>query len=98
MRKDYHRAALIFIHAAVVAPILSITSTSAQVYDKSTPPPLPPWVDADGKVNLDRVPRDLPVLGRDGNVVTDAGGQPKRVPTYMGAPPVPVRTGPTRGQ
>jgi hypothetical protein len=92
MWKDHYRSALIFIHAAVVGTMLSITNTSAQVYDKSTPPPRPDWVDADGKVNIDKAPKEVPVAGPDGKHIRDASGNEKKVPTYFGVlPPPPLR-------
>jgi hypothetical protein len=89
MRKD-RRAVLIFSHAALVGTLLSITSASAQTYDKNTPPPRPAWVGADGKVLIDKAPKEVSVAGPDGNLVKDASGKERKVPTHF-VPPPPVR-------
>jgi hypothetical protein len=54
-----------------------------------TPPPRPTWIDADGKVILDKVPREVPAigLGSEGKAY-----EKKTVPSLMDAePPAPVR-------
>jgi hypothetical protein len=93
MWKHHYRSALIFIQATLFGTVLSITNTSAQTYNQPTPPPRPDWVDADGKVNIDKAPKEVPVAGPDGKPIMDASGKEKRVPTYFGVlPPPPLRS------
>jgi hypothetical protein len=99
MRKD-HRTAL-FLTAALVTfatlassgmTSLGTTPAYAQGSTDKAQPPLPAWVDADGKVNLDKAPREVPIAGPDGKHQKDEKGYDKMVPSHMNAtPPPPLR-------
>jgi hypothetical protein len=84
-------AALMLGHAALLT--LLAPSASAQVYDKSNPPPQPAWVGADGKVDLDKAPKEVSVAGPEGKPLMGPGGSEKKVPTHLGPPPPPLRSG-----
>jgi len=76
------------------ATLAMVTSTSAQnqTYNEQTPPPRPDWVDADGKVNMEKAPKEVPMAGPNGNRIMEAGKE-KQVPTHFGTlPPPPLRT------
>jgi len=93
MRKD-HRTAL-FLAAALVTVGMTSWGTApayAQASTDKAQPPLPAWVDADGKVNLEKAPREVPVAGPDGKHQKDEKGYDKMVPSHMTAtPPPPLR-------
>jgi hypothetical protein len=61
----------------------------SSLVDTSKPPPRPDWVDADGKVNIAKAPKEVSVAGPDGKPIKDASGNEKMVPTYIGVPPPP---------
>jgi hypothetical protein len=82
MRIDY-RAALLFMSVVLAVTTLCAVGTSAQVVDEKTPPPRPPWINADGKLNMDKAPREVPSVGSDGKVVKETNGQVKMVPSYI---------------
>jgi hypothetical protein len=87
MRKD-HRTAL-FLTATLAMTTLGTALAYAQgSTDKPQPPP-PAWVDADGKVNLDKAPREVPVAGPDGMHQKDDKGHDKMVPSHISATPSP---------
>jgi hypothetical protein len=86
------RNALFFLSVILAMTTLGGARTSAQAVTEQTKPPPPSWVDANGKVNVDAAPREVPVVGRDGKVVKDANGSDKMVPSHIGeAPPPPMR-------
>ena len=90
MTRNY-RATFILIFAALIPVNLYAGASYSQVTNPPAPPP-PEWVDADGKVNLDKAPREVPALDADGKLAKDANGSDKMVPTYIGAvPPPPLR-------
>jgi hypothetical protein len=69
----------------------------SSLVDTSKPPQRPDWVDADGKINIDKAPKEMPAAGPDGKPIREASGGEKKVPTYFGAPPPPLRADLFRG-
>jgi hypothetical protein len=91
MRQD-HRTALFFLTVTLVMTTLGGARTLAQAVTEQTPPPRPPWVDADRKMKSDMAPREVPVVGPDCKLIKDAKGSDKMVPTHIGeVPPPPLR-------
>jgi hypothetical protein len=76
-------------------PNVDLVTASAHATKEATkeqpppPPPQPEWIDADGKVKLDKAPREVLAIG------VDSGGkayEKKTVPGLMDAvPPAPLR-------
>jgi hypothetical protein len=91
MRRN-HSAVLTLIAVPLLLLMSDGARTLAQAADKPPPPPQPAWVDEYGKVNLDKVPKEAPMIGSDGKFLKDAGGSDKMIRTYMGeVPPPPIR-------
>ena len=89
MMKDYRPA--LFMCVTVAVTTLYTVGTSAQVVNDRSPPPRPTWVDEDGKVNIDKAPREVSTVDPDGKAIYE-GGKEKMVPSYIGAvPPPPLR-------
>lgn len=84
MRKS-NRAGFV-VAAALAATAAGLLGSTAYADDV---PPNPPGVGADGKVNLEKAPRDLAVVGPDGRVVTDAPGQARKWQTRFNELPPP---------
>jgi hypothetical protein len=84
----YHHTAL-FLSATLAVTTLGAAAAYAQGGTDKTPPPRPPWVDADGNVKLDTAPREVPVVGPDGKYLKDAKGSDKMVPSHISETPAP---------
>ena len=90
MRKNYRTA--LFLAATIASMALGSAIANAQGRTEQAPPPRPTWVDADGKVRLDLIPREVPAVGADGRHLKDDRGNDKMVPSHSNeTPPPPLR-------
>jgi hypothetical protein len=90
MQKTARRAALVI--AAAVAAGAVMTATAQAASPPAGPPP-PPWVQSGGQVRAERAlaPLQVPVVGPDGQLVTDRSGKVKTVPLRIGEVPPPPK-------
>jgi hypothetical protein len=88
MQKTTRRAALVL--AAAITGGVVMTATAQAASSPAGPPP-PPWVQTNGQLRAERsmAPLQVPVVGPDGNLVTDAAGKAKTVPLRIGEMPPP---------
>lgn len=66
------------------------TTGIASASDNS-PPAQPDWVDADGKVNIEKAPKEVGQFDGKGDLAKGAGGEYKKVPSHLDVPPAPLR-------
>jgi hypothetical protein len=90
MQKNY--IATLFFVVTTASIGLGSAIAYAQEKTEQAPPPRPTWVDTEGKVKLDLLPREVPAVGPDGKLLKDDKGNDKMVPTHSNVtPPPPLR-------
>ncbi|WP_328688088.1 hypothetical protein OHA74_53255 [Streptomyces phaeochromogenes] len=79
MKRRGIAAAIVATAALLIGGVMSISASasgadSGPASSTSEPPPLPPWVNADGTVDNSKMPDKVPVVGPDGKPLKDAQG------------------------
>ena len=85
---------------AATAALLTVAGIGAFGIGAATvrgtePPPPPPWVRADGTIDLGKIPACIEAVGPDGKTIVDTTGKPVCVPSrkLFGPPPPPKNAG-----
>ena len=82
---------LTLVGAAVIGA--GLAGSVAVAASTDGPPPMPPWVNSDGRVDMDKMPDEVQMLDSKGEVVVDAEGEPIMHKVQKGPPPLPLPFG-----
>ncbi|MEV0489498.1 hypothetical protein [Streptomyces atratus] len=86
------KRARIALVAAVASALFATGALTATASDVPPPPADPEWVTTNGRVDESLMPSEMPVVGSDGEILTDTAGDPITVDPRSGDPefePIP---------